>query len=100
MQVAESVIFVRTGIGHANAHRGAVRLQEAGANALMSFGVCGGIDPSLENGDVLLPVAVTDGLETMRVSESWRDAIKDVLDTNRSLRATQLLVDKPVACPG
>ena len=49
------------GGGPAGAEAAARRLVAEGANALLSFGLCGGLDPGLSPGVVLIPEAVLDG---------------------------------------
>ena len=55
-------------------------LVEGGCNALLSFGTAGGISPSLQAGDLLLPSTVMDRFgNVFRTSEEWRTRIEDSL---------------------
>ncbi len=49
------------GGGAAGAEQAARRLVAGGATALLSFGLCGGLDPALRPGALLIPRAVLDG---------------------------------------
>jgi adenosylhomocysteine nucleosidase len=49
------------GGGPAGAEEAARRLLADGAGALLSFGLCGGLDPALAPGTVLIPQTVLDG---------------------------------------
>jgi adenosylhomocysteine nucleosidase len=49
------------GGGPAGAEAAARRLLADGATALLSFGLCGGLDPALRPGALLIPEAVLDG---------------------------------------
>lgn len=65
--------------------RAAARLFAEGADALVSFGIAGGIDPALEPGALLLPKRVRDEAgEIFAVDAAWRDAV------HRSLAAMGL----------
>ncbi len=49
------------GGGAAGAEAAARRLMADGAAGLLSFGLCGGLDPALRPGTILIPEAVLDG---------------------------------------
>lgn len=49
-----------SGADAGSARLGAMRLADAGATTLMSFGLAGGLDPRLRPGDVLRPNAIVD----------------------------------------
>ncbi|MGE3846262.1 MAG: hypothetical protein AB7I01_05255 [Gammaproteobacteria bacterium] len=51
---AHSFISAIAGPGQARAEAGARRLREQGAEALIAFGVAGGLDPSLRAGDLVV----------------------------------------------
>ena len=61
-----------SGVGPERAGRAALQLLEAGATALVSWGVAAGLDPELRTGSLLLPERVigTDGA-TYRVTAWW-----------------------------
>jgi adenosylhomocysteine nucleosidase len=65
-----------SGIGLAAAAAAATALVEAGASALMSFGVAGALDPALKPGAVMLPRELLSG-DGRRYSADaiWRDRV-------------------------
>lgn len=64
------------GIGPERAYRAAKRLLATGANALVSWGVAGGLAPHLKAGTLLLPESVqTAGGQAYRTDPRWRYAL-------------------------
>jgi adenosylhomocysteine nucleosidase len=65
-----------SGMGCAAAGMAARRLVEAGATALVSWGMAGGLDPDLEAGAICLPneVVASDGMRFATAS-SWREML-------------------------
>jgi adenosylhomocysteine nucleosidase len=55
LALADGTLLTVSGIGPAAAAQAARRLIDAGATALVSFGVAGGLDPALAAGTLLLP---------------------------------------------
>ncbi|HZC87472.1 MAG TPA: hypothetical protein VE266_10795, partial [Steroidobacteraceae bacterium] len=53
--LADGTLLILSGVGSAAAANGARRLLDAGARALLSWGLAGGLDPSLTAGTVVLP---------------------------------------------
>ncbi len=66
-----------SGVGPERARRTAVQLLEAGATALVSWGVAAGLDPTLGAGSLLLPEVVigVDGA-TYPVTTSWHAELR------------------------
>jgi adenosylhomocysteine nucleosidase len=62
--------------GGSGARAEALALAAEGVAGLMSFGLCGGLDPALANGDVVLADAVVtpDGRE-IATDKAWRDRV-------------------------
>jgi len=82
-----------SGIGCAAAELAARRLIEAGATALMSFGLAGGLDPRLRAGSIILPSEVIsrDGVRFV-TSTLWRERLLAALPTQqRQVTAGALL---------
>jgi adenosylhomocysteine nucleosidase len=71
--LGDGALLAVSGMGGAPAAAAANRLVNAGASALMSFGLAGGLDPSLSAGTVVLPSEVIsrDGAR-FSTSEEWR----------------------------
>jgi adenosylhomocysteine nucleosidase len=84
---AEARIARRAGLaasaagGDAGRTKAAIALLIAdGASALVSFGICGGLDPALEPGALLLPQAVRDEAGArLAVDAAWRGRVAAAL---------------------
>jgi len=78
--LADGTLLAVTGMGYAAAEAGAERLVAAGAAALMSWGLAGGLDPELPAGQIFLPseIMAPDGalLPTDRL---WRERLRATL---------------------
>jgi adenosylhomocysteine nucleosidase len=74
---------LRTGAGGGDAARteaAIARLLVAGATGLVSFGICGGLDPALASGTLLLASAVRDEAGAIyAVDDVWRDRLHRAL---------------------
>jgi adenosylhomocysteine nucleosidase len=69
-----------SGIGPGAARGAALCLIEAGATALVSWGLAGGLDPALEAGAVCLPSEVIDADGTrLDTARSWRESLSSSL---------------------
>jgi adenosylhomocysteine nucleosidase len=97
------------GMGGENAARAARQLIAAGAGALLSWGVAGGLDPELTCGTVVLPVEVVHGSEVLPASSArrfatcrtWRERLGAALQAHARLTAGALLSSPvPVAAAG
>jgi adenosylhomocysteine nucleosidase len=72
----DGTLVATTGMGISAASTGARALINAGATALASFGLAGGIDPSLEAGAILLPDEVQGGDGRVhRCETGWRNRL-------------------------
>ena len=61
------------------AKRAAKDLIEQGANHLVSFGLCGGLAPDIETGDLIMPKAVMMEGETLSLDGDWFEKISSDL---------------------
>jgi hopanoid-associated phosphorylase len=59
------------GADSARAESEARRLLDEGAEALLSLGIAGGLDPVLAPGDIIVGSAVLDGAQTFEVNQVW-----------------------------
>lgn len=77
LQLEDEALLTVSGMGWDAARAGALRLAQAGATALASFGTAGALDPTLECGAVLVPreVRVLDG-PSVPTHASWREAVR------------------------
>ena len=81
-----------TGMGCSAAAKGAAALVAAGATALASFGLAGGLDPALHAGAILLPAEVVGAdREGVRTAQGWRERLASALSTHQPTRGGRLL---------
>lgn len=84
-QLADGALLAVSGIGESAAAAAARRLVLAGATALASFGMAGGLDPTLICGTVLLPaeIAALEGTGSeaavAATSSKWRQRLRAAL---------------------
>ena len=105
-QLADGALLAVSGMGGVAAAAAARRLVLAGARALASFGMAGGLDPALICGAVLLPeeVAPIDGVKSaagvMATSPQWRQRLRAALPGSCIAWGGRLLTtDRPIARP-
>ncbi|MGH8299142.1 MAG: phosphorylase, partial [Steroidobacteraceae bacterium] len=84
LRLADGALLAVSGIGRSAATAAARRLVLAGATALASYGMAGGLDPTLICGAVLLPeaIATAGGAESRAVlptSRQWRERLREAL---------------------
>jgi adenosylhomocysteine nucleosidase len=74
---SDAVRVALSGMGGAAAAHSARSLIEAGAQALVSWGMAGGLDPALIPGTIFLPSEVVspDGSSVVATERSWREAL-------------------------
>ena len=79
----DGTLVAVTGMGGSAAAKGAGALIEAGATALASFGLAGGLDPALRAGAILLPAEVigSDGRK-VATAQGWRERLAEALGTH------------------
>jgi adenosylhomocysteine nucleosidase len=85
-------LLVVSGMGGAAAAQGARSLVEAGATALASWGMAGGLDPALVPGTIFLPSEVIspDGA-TIATADQWREQLSAAVATHRPVIQGRLL---------
>ena len=81
-----------SGVGPERARRAALQLLEAGATALVSWGVAAGLDPQLGAGSLLLPERVI-GLDgsSYPVTASWRAELRGRVPPHIAARTGSLV---------
>nr|VFK80463.1 MAG: adenosylhomocysteine nucleosidase [Candidatus Kentron sp. SD] len=84
-RIIANAFLYYAGVGSKNATRAAQSLIDAGADALVSWGTTGALDPRLAPGDIVLPTDVIDHVDKQRypVDRRWRAALKNRLNQNR-----------------
>ncbi|HEY2418210.1 MAG TPA: hypothetical protein VGH84_09840 [Steroidobacteraceae bacterium] len=90
--LADGTLLAVSGMGAAAAALGAQALIQAGAGALASFGLAGGMDPSLSAGSIFLPseVVARDGAG-IATDRRWRERLGDTLAVRQPLLHGKLL---------
>jgi adenosylhomocysteine nucleosidase len=74
--LSDGTLLVVSGMGASAAAAGAHVLIRAGARALVSFGLAGGLDPALPSGAILLPSEViSTGGASVLTAPHWRDGL-------------------------
>ena len=90
----DGTLVAVTGMGGAAASRGADALINAGAMALASFGLAGGLDPALSAGVILLPTEVIGaqiGDKRVGTTQGWRDRVASAVSAHAPVRSGRLL---------
>lgn len=76
IDLGQGACVLVSGVGPERARRAALELVDSGAQALVSFGCAGGLDPSIRVGEVLLPERVIDGGRVeVTTDATWRRAL-------------------------
>jgi adenosylhomocysteine nucleosidase len=90
--LADGTLVAVTGMGNSAASVGSRALIEAGATALASWGMAGGLDPTLGAGAILLPTEVigSDGLR-LNTAPAWRDRLSRAVTAFAPVRSGRLL---------
>ena len=91
--LADGTLLAVSGIGSNAAARGARALIDAGATALISWGMAGGLDPALAAGTIFLPSEVIspDGTALM-TARYWRERLSAALGAHRPVACGRLLM--------
>jgi adenosylhomocysteine nucleosidase len=90
--LADGTLVAITGMGSSAALMGANALINAGATALASWGMAGGLDPSLGAGAILLPTEVLGPDGRIHATESgWRNRLSAAVATHAAVRGGRLL---------
>jgi adenosylhomocysteine nucleosidase len=95
--LGDGALLAVSGMGGALAALAARRLVDAGVSGLMSFGLAGGLDPSLRAGCVVLPCEVIsrDGSRFI-TADSWRRRVSAQVAKARDVAAGKLLSSSTV----
>jgi adenosylhomocysteine nucleosidase len=101
-RLTDGALLAVSGIGEGAAAAAARRLALAGAAALVSFGMAGGLDPVLVCGAVLLPEEVVspNGAAVLATASEWRQRLRAALPSSCIACGGRLLTSgQPVASP-
>jgi hopanoid-associated phosphorylase len=95
--LGDGTLVAVSGMGRVAAARAAARLIEVGASALMSFGLAGGLDPSLSAGSVVLPSEIISrGGARFLTSAGWREQLRTAIGKHRPVAGGTLLSNSDV----
>jgi adenosylhomocysteine nucleosidase len=90
--LSDGALLAISGMGGAQAALAARSLVDAGAAALMSFGLAGGLDPTLRAGTVVLPSEVISrGGARFFTSPGWREQLSQAIAKQRPVAGGILL---------
>ena len=90
--IADGTLVVVSGVGLAAATAAAHSLLDAGATALVSWGLAGGLDPELPAGTICLPTAVLSSAGASFVTaHHWRAAVAAAIASRRRVAEGKLL---------
>jgi adenosylhomocysteine nucleosidase len=101
-RLADGALLAVSGIGEGAAAAAARRLVLAGATALASFGMAGGLDPALICGAVLLPeeVVTREGAAVAVTDGPWRQRLRASLPPSSIACGGRLLAsERPIGDP-
>jgi adenosylhomocysteine nucleosidase len=90
--LADGTLVAVTGMGRSAAAIGSRALIAAGATALASWGMAGGLDPTLDAGTILLPTEVigSDG-KRVATAQAWRERLSAAVAALAPVRSGRLL---------
>lgn len=103
-RIAEQVItksghfclVLSCGMGAPDAEKVVAQAKESGAKGIVSFGVCGGLDPDLPAGSIVLPKVIL-APEEISVDLKWRNGLETLLIKNYDIADGKLLaVEKTI----
>lgn len=90
--LADGTLLAVSGMGAAAAEQGARALIDAGAGALVSWGMAGGLDPALNAGTIFLPgeVISLEGTGVM-TAHSWRERLGRALGARPAMHGNVVM---------
>jgi adenosylhomocysteine nucleosidase len=91
-EVGDGTLVAVSGMGRAAAVAAAGALVDAGATALVSWGLAGGLDPALQAGTICLPsVVVSRDGATFATDLHWREILSAAISQRRKVVSGKLL---------
>lgn len=90
--LSDGTLVAVSGMGYAAAAAAATSLVDAGAVALVSWGMAGGLDPALQAGTICLPgVVITREGATFAADHDWREIMGAAITAGRTVVTGTLL---------
>jgi adenosylhomocysteine nucleosidase len=91
-EIGDGTLVAVSGMGRAAAVGSAGALVEAGATALVSWGLAGGLDPRLRSGTICLPsVVISRDGATFTTDEHWREILTAAISQHLTVVSGALL---------
>ena len=79
IEIQKNIYLCLSGIGQPAAHEATLKLLKYNVDALISWGVSGAVDPSLNSGDVLIAEVIMSNNDDYITPARWRNDIYDHL---------------------
>ncbi len=77
VEIHKNIFLCLSGIGYESAYHAAKKILEFNVDALISWGVAGAIDDSLNTGDLFLPKSIINEDKTYNISNDWINRISE-----------------------
>ena len=77
--ISDNLLVLVTGTGADRARNGAIKLLEYKVRSLVSCGVAGALDISLQPGDLIVPEMVIHSTQTFLTNPEWRQRLHDYM---------------------
>lgn len=87
---AERLLVYNAGMGAGRAREMVDAAASAGAAGIISYGVCGGLDPGLVAGDIVMPKTILSENDSVQVDEAWHARLVDILSAQYEPRIMPL----------
>jgi len=93
--LSDGTLLAVSGMGASAAARSATALVGAGATALASWGMAGGLDPALAAGTIFLPdEVISSSGATVATARDWRERLASALAARRPVTRGRLLTSR------
>jgi adenosylhomocysteine nucleosidase len=90
--LSDGTLLAISGMGCTAAARGARALLDAGASALASWGMAGGLDPALAAGAIFLPSQIVDiDGDSLMTTRHWRERLSAAVSAHHPVARGKLL---------
>jgi adenosylhomocysteine nucleosidase len=95
VSLADGSLLILSGVGTVSAAQGARQLVRSGARALISWGMAGGLDPTLAAGTLMLPEAVISPEGRLFLTTAdWRQRVREALGAGHPVCGGRLLTSR------
>ena len=98
IEIQKDIFICLSGIGYDSAQIAAKKLLALKVDALISWGVAGAIDSSVNSGDLILPKSIINQDKQGLISTEWRERISDYLQQTSSRILTGNIASSKTIC--